>query len=435
MFNVQWVNRMVGSHDSLAVSEGEILRQIKQVQHYIQIHKDTLPQHIFNALDGLSRTGLAYRSASPGTKWAAEVTDATGAQLWAPEEAAVLEEAFPIAATQVGGAGEGSFRFTPESSLVVPKSESTPSLDQLVDSVQQYLAALDAKNRELAKLMGPVAYINSMTEDPKIKGIPIPSRTILPIINAVLETCRLLVSNNTFNSPMLRKILSVVLAIFDVSRGQWRDGVLSALGVFGQNAMFVGMIAKSTRWVYNFISPDIQSRIEADLFAGTKSAFIGAWLWLISILSPDYIRVAVNSMVETVKLPLEELNKKIDQMEQQAQQQGDAMGVTVTFPRIPLDKIPSFDDIQNFQTILHEPAVFCSPVFQQAIQPAMGIPVLRIALELMNLPTQPAALQEACAGQPASITEAITEQLKPTITPKVGGTRRRARLSRRRSAK
>jgi hypothetical protein len=120
-------------------------------------------------------------------------------------------------------------------------------------------------------------------------------------------------------------------------------------------------------------------------------------------------------------------------MEQQAQQQGDAMGVTVKFPRIPLDKIPSFDDIQNFQTILHQPAVFCSPVFQQAIQPALGIPTLRIALELMDLPTNPAALQEACAGQPATIQEAITEQLKPTITPKVGGVRRRAKLTRRKS--
>jgi hypothetical protein len=169
------------------------------------------------------------------------------------------------------------------------------------------------------------------------------------------------------------------------------------------------------------------------LFAGTKSAIIGAWLWVISILSPAYVRAAVNSMVETVKLPLEELNKTIDQMEQQAQQQGDAMGVTVKFPRIPLDKIPSFDDIQNFQTILHQPAVFCSPVFQQAIQPALGIPVLRIALELMDLPTQPDALQEACAGQPATIQEAITEQLKPTITPKVGGLRRRAKLTRRKS--
>lgn len=427
---------MVGSHESLPLSEGEVLRQIKQVQHYVQTHKDTLPQHFFNALDGLSRTALAYRSAategSAAKSWATTVADATGAPIWTPEEAAVLEEAFPLAATQVGGAGD-AFRFTPQSSLVVPKDESTPSLDQLVDTVQQYLAALDAKNRELAKLIGPVAYVNSMTEDPKIQGIPIPSRAILPLLNAVLEACRLLVSNHAFDNPMLRKILSVVLAIFDVSRGEWRDGVLSSLGVFGQNAMFFGMIAKTTRWVYNFISPDIQSRLEADLFAGTKSAIIGAWLWVISILSPAYVRAAVNSMVETVKLPLEELNKTIDQMEQQAQQQGDVMGVTVKFPRIPLDKIPSFEDIQNFQTILHQPAVFCSPVFQQAIQPALGIPTLRIALELMDLPTNPAALQEACAGQPSTIQEAITEQLKPTITPKVGGVRRRAKLTRRKS--
>ncbi len=419
---------MVASQETLHVSEAEILRQIDQVKHYIHTHKDELPSRFFNALDGLCRTALGYKYAGSNPKWLNNVVDSIGNPLWKANEAAVLEEALPIA-VQVGGA---NFHFGTESSLVLPKDTSSLSIDDMVKSVQEYLAALDAKNRELAKLMGPVAYINSMKEDPVIQGIPIPSRTILPILNAILEACRLLVSNNTFDSPTLRKILSIVLAIFDVSRGEWRNGVLSAIGVFGQSYMIYGMIGKAARWVYNFISPDIQSRIEEDLLAGTKSALIGSWLWLISILSPDYVRTAVNSMVETVKLPLEELNKKINAIEQQAQQQGDAMGVTVTFPRIPLDKIPSFDDIQNFQTILHQPAVFCSPVFQQAIKPALEIPVLRIALELMNLPIEPAKLAEKCAGQPASIEEAVTQQLKPTIVPKVGGGRIRPRKTRRR---
>jgi hypothetical protein len=419
------MNRMVASQSpTLHVSEGELLRQIDHVKDYIHTHKEQLPTHFFNAFDGLSRTALGYKNAGSNPNWLAKVVDSAGNPLWTGEEAIVLEEALPVAA-QVGGA---NFRFTPGSSLILPKDYTTPSIDEMVKSVQEYLAALDAKNRELAKLVGPVAYINSMKEDPVIQGIPIPSKAILPIINAILESCRLLVSNNTFDSPTLRKILSIILAIFDVSRGEWRNGILSAIGVFGQSFMIYGMIGKAARWVYNFISPDIQSRIEEDLLDGTKSAIIGSWLWLISILSPDYVRATVNSMVETVKLPLEELNKKIDAMEQQAQQQGDAMGVTVTFPRLPLDKIPSFDDIQNFQTLLHQPAVFCSPVFQQAIKPALDIPVLRIALELMDLPIQPAKLAEKCVGQPATLEEAVTQQLKPTIVPKVvGGGKRKTR--------
>ncbi len=275
------------------MSEGEILRQIDQVKHYVHAHKDDLPERIFSAMDGLSRTALGYKKAGSNPNWVINVVDSAGNPLWTGEEAAVVEEALPIAA-QVGGA---NFRFSPESSLVLPKDMTSLSIDDMVKSVQEYLAALDAKNRELAKLMGPVAYINSMKEDPTIQGIPIPSRAILPILNAVLDACRLLVSNNRFDSPTLRKILSIVLAIFDVSRGDWRNGVLSAIGVFGQSYMIYGMIGKAARWVYNFISPDIQSRIEEDLLAGTKSALIGGWLWLISILSPAYVRTAINSMV------------------------------------------------------------------------------------------------------------------------------------------
>jgi hypothetical protein len=91
----------------------------------------------------------------------------------------------------------------------------------------------------------------------------------------------------------------------------------------------------------------------------------------------------------------------------------------VEFPKIPLDKIPSFDDIQNFQAILHQPEIVCSPVFQQALTPAMTIPVLRVFLELLDIPTRPEKMAEMCKDQPASVADAVTKALTPTIVPAV----------------
>lgn len=410
------------SSQHLPLNEDAILQQIKQVKEYVHTHQNTLPNHIYQALDGLSQTMLAYNSSKGKQGWASNLTDVLGKPLWTSDEVEVLESALPEAIVQVGG---GPLQFSMDSSLVQPSAIPSVSLDSMLEVVQNSLASLDEANRQLAKVLGPAAYLDSLEQDPRFGpfppilpvSIPIPPRTILPMINAILETCRILTSSRFLNTPLLRTILSIVLGIFDVSRGEWKDGVLSLFGAVSDRAMFLGVFLKTARWVYNFISPDIQSKLAEDLWAGSKSAIIGGWLWLISITSPDYVRMAVNQMIETAKQPLEQLQQTMNQLEAQVQPTAAAMGAKVTFPTIPLDSIPSFSDIQNFQTLLHQPAVVCSPVFQQVIQPALSIPPLRLVLELLNVPTTPDTLAEMCKDQPASLEEAISKQLQPTITP------------------
>jgi hypothetical protein len=204
--------------------------------------------------------------------------------------------------------------------------------------------------------------------------------------------------------------------MYDVLRGEWRDGIMSFMGFFSQSWMIYGMIGKTARWVYNFIAPDIQQRIESDVYAGFKSMLLGYWLWVASIVSPDYVRLAIQNLIDTAKEPLEQINETLASLEKQAQKSAAAIGAQVTFPRLPLEKLPSFEDIQNFQTLLHQPELYCSPAFQSALAPAMAIPVLRLVFELLDIPTTPDTLAKACEGQPATVAEAITEKLAPTVT-------------------
>ena len=438
---------MVG-HTS-PISEAGVLRSLEEAKKSIQTHKNQLPNALYKAMNGLSQTFLSYKNTSGTAGWAKEAVDEFGEPLWTAEQAAEIEAAFPVAVAQAGGAmGAESFKFGPSSSLVTSAEPINFSIDEIVGNVSSYLAALDKKNRELAALIGPVAIINNMKEDPRIGPLPfigrevqIPARAILPMINAALEACRLLVSNQLIDSSFLRSILSFALAILDISRGEWRDGVLSALGLFGSNWMMIGLIGKTTRWVYNFISPDIQSRISADVFDASKSMMVGFWLWWVSILSPDYVRATINDMIATATKPLEEINEQLAKVEQQAQASAAKIGAKVVFPRLPIERIPSFDDIQNFQSLLHQPEIVCSAAFQQAIQPAMTIPVLRVVLELLSVPITPEKKAEICKDIPAdqSIVTSVTEALKPTVVlpevPKVGGrsTIRRQRRTRKSS--
>jgi hypothetical protein len=394
------------------VSQGEVLRQIDRLKQYVREHQSDIPDKLYEAMNGFSKTFLAYRDKKGSKGWASNVLDPIGNPLWTGEEAEVIQEALPLAVQlQVGGSEQ------PE--------EFDPSIDSIAENIHKYLASIDEKNRQLASIIGPVALVNKITGGEVQVGplppyLPIPisitTNMIVLMITVFLETCRLLVSNNFFDISILRQILSLVLSVYDVLRGEWRSGVLSFMGVFSQSSMIFGMIGKTARFVYSFISPDIQDSLESNLFAGGKSMFIGFWLWVISIISPKYVQESLTSMMDVAKQPLEVLNQRIDEIEQQAQLTAPP-GTKIVYPRIPMDKFPTFDDIQSFQTIVHRPEVYCSPMFQQVLAPALTIPVLKLVIELLNIPTSPEGLAKACQDQPKDIVEAITKTMKPVVVP------------------
>lgn len=436
-------------------NQKEVLEQIQKVKRYVTDHSANLSSSIYNAMNGLSLTGVAFRKSGGSSGWASSVKSDDGTQLWTPEQAELLEDVFPIASRQAGGALQpGDLQFKPDSSLIKPTNMSTPSLDEMATYVHDRLAAIDEGNRKLAAAVGPVAMVRQM-DDPAIGPVlpylpfrlQIPSTLILPFINSILETCRILASGYVYDSPFLRKILSIVLGIFDVSRGEWRDGILSLLGIFGTDIMFAGMIGKTSRWVYSFISPDIQNKLESDVWAATKSMIIGYWIWLASIVSPDFVRRVINKMIDDAKMTIEQINNKIGNLESVAQESAKSIGYSVKFPRVPLDKIPSFDDIQNLQTLLHQPQLYCSAQFKPNLELVRTIPVLQIVFELLNIPITPDAIEEACKGISPNILTSMTDKIQSEIEvtpitsaqeqitsqPKTGGrrkTRRRQKVSR-----
>lgn len=421
------------------VSQDQVLEEINKAKQYLEANKDVIGERVYDAMDGFSRTALQFLNTKGAQGWAAAAQDATGNALWAGAEAEAVEAALPAAIVQAGGGPQiPGIRLGTNSSLITKPLPEDLSLDKAYYAARDYLAAIDEKNREIAQTIGPVAFINEMEQDPRVGPFPpylpvpliFPSRLILPMLNTVLETCRILVSVYPFRSDILRQILSLVLAVFDVSRGNWRDGVLSLFGLFSTNMMLVGMVGKTARWVYNFISPDLQDQLEDDLYKSAKSMFVGFWLWLLSIAAPDFVRNQINELMETANSAIQAAKDKIEPIQQKAIASGQQMGLKVSFPKFPLERLPSLDDIQNFQSLLHRPEILCSAEFQAVLQPALAIPPVRLLLELLNFPTQEQDKAKLCAGRPSSVGEALTQSLTPVVTPqKVGGTRRRRQRS------
>ena len=303
------------------ISKAEVLRQIGSAQELLKTANPKLNDHIYNAMSEIS------------TAW--------------------LNNSI----SQIGGGAEID-------QLVKEKFDTSTlskdiSLDKSVTSVKTFLSSVDDVNRQLALSIGPVAMVKDM-EDPQIAlpyvgPVSISKYSILPTINYILEACRLIVITNNLESPMLRKLLSVIIAMLDVLRGEWKKGILSFIGVFNREAVLIGILGKTALTMYNWISPNIQTKLEEVIYASSKSMFIGSWLHVVSIVAPNFVREKINKII-----------------------------VLGDFPA---------HDIQKLQQIFQDKELVCK--LRASIESAKEEPPIKLILELLNVPND---LEAYCNG-------------------------------------
>ena len=220
----------------------------------------------------------------------------------------------------------------------------------------------------------------------------------------------------------MRVILSIVLGVLDTLRGDWQLGVLSILGVINSQAVVVGFFLKLLRRSWLFIAPDLRRQLQDDIYKSGKSMTVGFMMWMFTVFSPDMVRLAAQKSFDSMAEVVNNFNEKIGDVEAKAQEVGSAAGLQVTFPKIPLQIVPSFDDIQNLQSIARVPEIYCSAEVQQIIEPLLLVPPLRLILELMNIPTVASDVDATCGGlKGTSLVDSLVEKATPKVTVLPGG--------------
>jgi hypothetical protein len=430
-----------------SISQTQVANLIKNTKQ--SFLNEGSQKSLYDSYNGIGNVLLTYRQHGGAPNWSQKLVDTTGNPIFSPEEQqqietsfkgispfldpVILEDAAAAAAEQKGGAsglnpGTGSKDLLQYDNPFGTINPDDISIDRAYNKVASYIEELDEKNRMLAKTLGPFRLINEMKVDPRIPlpgplpPIPIPARSIVPGIMIFLELLRLMVTFGPFRSDFLRKVNSLVLAIADLANGSWKNAILTGVGVFGSTPMMIGIIGKLLNNTFELMSPQVRASLSKEVFKGSKSVFIGFWLYMFSILAPDAVRNIVNASLQGLEKPLEEFNKKIGSLEDKLQSQLGPSGLQVHFQRLPLEMLPSLDDIQNIQVLAQRPEIYCSPEFQQVLDPLMKLVPIRLALELMNVPTQDDDKAAACAGVDTSgISAAVAKQLEPQISPIPGG--------------
>lgn len=416
------------------LTKESVLETLTKAKSTIAEKQNSLSETLFPFMETVSRIALAYKDQQGAEGWASDIQDSDGNRLFTDEQATKLEKSVQPILQQSGGALSAlNIRPSAESDLVkLPFDTSQLSIDDIYYKSKEYLHGFDTQFKEMVKILGPIATLNQKPDlqIPPIRpflptGIQIPNRLLMALLYSFLESLRLMASYGPHDMPFLRKLNSIALAVLDVLHGNWKNGILSLTGVFSRDWVLVGLIGKLFSLAYSFIGQDLQNKLEDTLFQSGKSAIVGFWLYMVSLLAPETLRMEINKLADELKSAGEPINEKIEQIEKTAQQQVAPLGLQVKFPRVPLDAIPSIDDLQNIQTILRNPDVLCLPPVRQRVEELSKFASMRLIFELMNIPTRPLRIAEICKGKAQTVEEAVTTAIQPTVTKVSGGSRTR----------
>jgi hypothetical protein len=250
---------------------------------------------------------------------------------------------------------------------------------------------------------------------PYVFPLPIPPRAIPILIGAFVEGVRLLFSFGSHSNDTTRKILSIVLSVIDLLQGDWKQAILTFAGYYGQTPLVAGIVGKVFLNAFSLIAPDLQEALILDAFQSGKSMVAGLVAWTIATMSPDFVRVNLRKQLDAIRALVDDSNGEIQKLES-SMQKSVGSNIQIQFHKIPDGMVPTFDDIQNLQTIAAQPAIVCSADFQKAIEPLQRIPIARFMLELYNIPTDPETLAMKCgtlAGK--SLDDTVEQSIMPEI--------------------
>ncbi len=294
------------------------------------------------------------------------------------------------------------------------------SIDKQYEYVTKTLDSLDAQLTSLSKQYGVVA-LESVAPDPRFViplgpvpiPISIPVRIILPTLNIVLESLRVL-STMTPVMNMFGKPLTYLMMILDLARGNLYHAMFTFLGIYGKYPMYGGIVMKVLRDAYLLVSPDIRGELRDAIYKTGKSFTVGFMIWTFTVISPEFVRRPIVKLLDKIRSMAETFNDTMMQAELKATAALKGFG-SVELPKLPSEKIPSIGDLYILQEYLHNPRFYCQPDVVDLVTEMRAIPPMALFFDLLNVPRKGSAeFERECARIE---TTSLADDLAPKLVP------------------
>lgn len=437
----------INTYKNRGMTQRYTFEKLQELTNEALVNKD-MPKHLYKSVNSLSKVFDAIIQ-TEGVNWAAQVVDDEGKPLLTPQEQKQFQSAFQPYIQSILSFFDSDHKqeHVQEGGKFNPAKASglTPNFlekkEETVTGTTQEQSGIgidDVYEKMLNKIQGVDDTVNNYASkygilrlekehdlegdvqiipEPAVMGISdalftvsegvilptvtqdvlskvkIPFRVIVTFIYLTLDIVRL--SVGVLNMTYLRKIMSIVVSLVELLRGEWKKAILSFIGYYGMTPMLFGELAKIFITMFQMLAPQLQEDILLGVLDTTKSFIIGVLLSVFQVTAPEQVRLPVIGALERIA----QMKAKID---------GDL--VEAGMSARPNYLTPTFADLNNIQAVFSDEAFVCSTEFQNAISDIKQVTLLRIILELMRIPVTEKFFEMKCGVKPKTFTERIADE-------------------------
>ena len=217
-----------------------------------------------------------------------------------------------------------------------------------------------------------------------LKKIKVSFRTIVFIVYLVLDIARITaaVAGNDYN----RKVLSVMVSLLELLRGDWKKAMLSFMGFYGMTPLLIGQQVKIFLTLFRMLSPTFQDTFIYGAFDATKSFFIGLLLTIFQITAPEEVRAPLIGILEKIARKKAEIDGILIDADLSARADHFA---------------PTFEDFNNIQSLMDDPAFICSTEYEKLIEIINTTSVINMILQILRIPVSKEFRAYRCGTKPS----------------------------------
>ena len=217
-----------------------------------------------------------------------------------------------------------------------------------------------------------------------LKKIKVSFRTIVFIVYLVLDIARITaaVAGNDYN----RKVLSVMVSLLELLRGDWKKAMLSFMGFYGMTPLLIGQQVKIFLTLFRMLSPTFQDTFIYGAFDATKSFFIGLLLTIFQITAPEEVRAPLIGILEKIARKKAEIDGILIDADLSARADHFA---------------PTFEDFNNIQSLMDDPAFICSTEYEKLIEIINTTSIINMILQILRIPVSKEFRAYRCGTKPS----------------------------------
>lgn len=205
---------------------------------------------------------------------------------------------------------------------------------------------------------------------------------------------------------MGRKVLSIIVSILELLRGDWKKAILTFMGFYGKIPLFIGELTKIFLSLFQTLSPQLQNSIVFGTLDTGKSMFIGILLAIFQVTAPEEVRLPLIGILEKIAQKKAEL---------------DGMLVDEGLSARPNYLSPTFEDLNNIQALISDEAFVCSCEFEDLLNQVNNSSILRIILQILRIPVTKEFKELKCGTEPCKtfvqkiVDESINDKKKDDL--------------------